>query len=82
MAMNHEVPQPVTAMRAPGCGRSAARVAATSAARRQHAGWLAISASTYDSATTATPAHKCTEYGSIMQVSAAKSKVVTFVPSR
>lgn len=42
MAMNQEVPHPVTATRSPGRG-SPSNVAAASAARRQQPGWVAIS---------------------------------------
>src|SRR2546430_1299851 len=46
--MNHDVPQPMTATRSPRSGSLTAQWAARSIARAQHAGWLAISSSTYD----------------------------------
>jgi hypothetical protein len=46
-AMNHDVPQPVTATRSPGPGRPS-NAAAASAARRQQAGCVAISAAVRD----------------------------------
>ena len=44
-ATNQDVPQPTTATRSPRAGRTPAWVGASSAARAQHSGWVAISAS-------------------------------------